>query len=946
MTLRAVILGLLLGLLVSAVTYFNDAVINQTQLIGNFLPIAVFGVLVVLLLAVNPTLGAVGTRWRLKSSELVVITAIGLAACGWPGSGFFRTFTTNLAMPSQLIRNRTGWQDAQIMSYVPGGSPHLARGHVRDWEALVERLAAAEAAEDETDRLVWTLLPEGARRIAGERPDDARLSDAEESALLRAINENVIEDRAFYTALGDRLPEVAEALLEERAELAVQREDLGDRLRELEARRTSLRVRLEPEREALIAEREPLRLQREALARQLADLQARLRKAEGPGGEPAPAAEAPSDLTSRIEALRREIEALDARMAPLEARIRDVTGRLAAYDNPIRLLQERIDSIDHRIGTANQVGRLEAEINRIALEAAWPELLAPYDPDEGPLLAGGTIDPFAVETLQQGWRGGTGERFGLGLADLPWRTWWPTLKLWGGLALLVGTAALCLTLIVHPQWSQRELLAYPIARFVEEVTRPAAESRTPAVLLSRLFWYGLLALVLLHLVNGLNKWDNETFFIKVPTQVDFTPLKKLFPTAKKVYDWQGVWNPTIYLSVVAFAFFLNKGVSFSLGISGVAYVAFGTILVARGTAMVSPYFDAKNVNLMVFGAYLGMAGVLLYIGRRYYLNVLGSAFGLSRRRDTPPYATWAARGLIVCLVLAVLLLCRAGLDWPLSILAIALVMLTLLIITRINVETGAFFLQAYWLPATVLVAVLGHSAISPQAYVLLALASVILVGDPREAIMPYLANGLRMGHSGAGARPRRLAPWLLVMLVAAFVAALLVTLWFQYNLGVNHRDKWATVSLPREVFNSIEKHIVELRARGDLARATATSGLGALAEARFDPEVMGWVGLGLALVVGVSIARLRISWWFIHPVMFLVWGTKPGFELAASFFLGWAIKTAVVKLGGAKGYQLIKPLMVGVIAGELLAAIGWAIVGAVYFALTGKAPVTYSLLPG
>jgi hypothetical protein len=62
MTVRAVVLGLLLGLFVSAGTYFNDWVMGQSQLIGNFLPISVFGVAVLLLLATGPALALLRLR--------------------------------------------------------------------------------------------------------------------------------------------------------------------------------------------------------------------------------------------------------------------------------------------------------------------------------------------------------------------------------------------------------------------------------------------------------------------------------------------------------------------------------------------------------------------------------------------------------------------------------------------------------------------------------------------------------------------------------------------------------------------------------------------------------------------------------------------------------------------------------------------------------------------
>jgi hypothetical protein len=937
-------LGLAFGVLISGVTYFNDAVINQTDLIGNHLPIAVFGTLMLVLLVVNPLLGVPGRRLRLRAGELAVVTAIGLAACGWPGSGFFRTFTTNLATPAHLIQDKASWQEAHVMSYVPGASARLGNGHIQDWEGLVARLdSAREPGASEMDRRIYALLPPAAQRVVAEAAAADYVDDTDRRTLLQALNVHVIANPGFYESVGrERLPDEARSILRKRESLQAERAALRKRQQALESKRREREAALGPDRQRLLETRSPLWDRRDGLARTLAELQ-RLRdeaRQEIGGGAANGVAAA---MALEVEA---RLEQVDAELRPLDEKIQRLADRLGAFDNRIRILEARRESLTRRIGTDETTGRIEEDINRALLESQYPAIVEPQVRREGPLLAGGDSEPFAVGTLQQGWTGKKGLHFDLGIGDLPWKRWWPTLRLWGGLALLVGTAALCMVLIVHPQWSKRELLAYPIARFVEEATRTEGERRTPKVLTSRLFWYAFVALIVIHLINGLNKWDNETFFVKIPTEFDFTPLKKLFPTAKRVYDWNGVWKPTIYLSVVGFAFFLNKEVSFSLGISGVAYVAFGTILVTRGITPTSHYFEAKNVNLMVFGAYLGTAGVLLYIGRRYYLNVAASALGLGRRADTPVYAMWAARVMVICLVLAVGLLSWSGLTWPLSMLLVALVMLTLLIITRVNVETGAFFIQAFWLPLSIVPALLGKNAVGPQAFMMLGLASLILVGDPREAVMPFLANGLRIGESAGNASPRKLGPWLMVMLVVGFIVALVVTLSFQYNMGFNHLDPWATRSMPESFFNTATKHISHLSAHGELASATGRTGLETLGAIHPQATTLGWIGLGLALVIACSIARLRISWWFIHPVMFVIWGTMPGFILSASFFIGWAVKAAVVKLGGAKGYRAVKPLMVGVIAGELVAAIGWAIVGAIYYGLVGKAPEQYPILPG
>lgn len=69
-------------------------------------------------------------------------------------------------------------------------------------------------------------------------------------------------------------------------------------------------------------------------------------------------------------------------------------------------------------------------------------------------------------------------------------------------------------------------------------------------------------------------------------------------------------------------------------------------------------------------------------------------------------------------------------------------------------------------------------------------------------------------------------------------------------------------------------------------------------------------------------------------------------RFSGSFFIGWMIKEAVVKTTGAKGFRLVKPLMVGLIAAEVLAAIGWGIVALLYYRSTGLPPTQYQIFTG
>ena len=169
----------------------------------------------------------------------------------------------------------------------------------------------------------------------------------------------------------------------------------------------------------------------------------------------------------------------------------------------------------------------------------------------------------------------------------------------------------------------------------------------------------------------------------------------------------------------------------------------------------------------------------------------------------------------------------------------------------------------------------------------------------------------------------------------------------QYNHSVTQRaNDWATNLLPNYPFDGLSQEISDAAARGSLAAATSVHGFGRLAAIHPASGAWGFVALGLGLALAAALLRLRLPWWPLHPVAFLVWGTYPIVMFGPSFLLGWLLKAAVVQTTGARGYQALRPLMIGVIAGELLAGLFWMTFGALYYFIAGKAPVIYNIFPG
>jgi hypothetical protein len=105
-TVRSVLIGLLGVILVCGLTPYNDFAMSNTFLVGNFLPIGVVLILLVLLLLVNGPLLTFAPSHALREGELVVALGMMLAACSLPSSGLMRYLPAGIvAIQNQSITN-------------------------------------------------------------------------------------------------------------------------------------------------------------------------------------------------------------------------------------------------------------------------------------------------------------------------------------------------------------------------------------------------------------------------------------------------------------------------------------------------------------------------------------------------------------------------------------------------------------------------------------------------------------------------------------------------------------------------------------------------------------------------------------------------------------------------------------------------------------------------
>jgi hypothetical protein len=553
------------------------------------------------------------------------------------------------------------------------------------------------------------------------------------------------------------------------------------------------------------------------------------------------------------------------------------------------------------------------------------------------------------DTVLNGFVQGLGEaNRHIGFGDVPWHAWTRTLAFWLPLVLTLWFALTALAVVLHRQWSDHELLPYPLAEFADALL-PAEGQVTSPVLRNRLFWIGTLSVFAVHFNNFLVTFFPDSL-IQITRQIDLTTMADLFPYLERGGGTR-LLAPMVYATVIGVAYFVPKEVSLSLG-SGPflwalvvgAFATYGVSLTSGSGPASGGYLSLKPQTFALFGANLGVFGVVLFCGRHYYLAVARRTVGLGGHLQVDRATVWGARLFVLFLSVFVAQLAWVGLGWQIAVLYAGILLVFYVVMGRVFAETGLFYNQPFFFPCVAIWGLLGAQALGPRTLLIMFMLTTVLLIDPRESLMPFVVNSLKL------LQIRRLplgrSAWLFALvLVLGLAVALPLTLYFQYDRGYAKWDGWAGLAVPHMAFDNTVSAIDVLEAQGGLEKATALRGWARFGAMVPDRLCMAALAGGLALALLCYLGRLRTAWWPLHPVLFLTWATEPPWRMSGSFLLGWLIKTTIVKYGGSRLYQRLKPLFFGLIAGEIFGAVVPSIVGTIYYLVTGLPPHQFWVLP-
>jgi len=502
------------------------------------------------------------------------------------------------------------------------------------------------------------------------------------------------------------------------------------------------------------------------------------------------------------------------------------------------------------------------------------------------------IDPIQGETLASTWQ--------------PWII--PYIA-WAFFLVPMMLAVMFICALMRKQWVVNERLSFPLATIqMELIADPEPGRRFNPLWRNRLLWIGILIPLVIHTYNGLGMFH--------PTLRRF-PLEYDITQALSEYPWNtlagAIKQNAFYFSMIGITFFVSLDVAFSIWFF---YVAHQFLIMGFNRAGIPS--GAEHATFQGFGIWAVYAILIAWISRHHLLHVARNILAPREPEEFLAYRSSIA-GTLVCIICAAAFLIACGLPWYMAFIGVVVVLVWMTILSRIVMEAGVILVQfpggadAFRFMGVLFSTVTTTVAAKMDAirnFMIMSMTFNVVYTDQRESLMPFAANALRM-TSDTPPRSRRSTFFLLAF---AVLTALLV------SGATNHI---LTYTYGRQNFDN-----------GYGPRGFPTKTL-QMARDMAEPEVTSSkanrplnFGMGAAAMLSVGFSRLAFATSPFHPIGLLMLNTWAITKIWFSVMIGWGLKFAVLRWGGAGIYRRARPFFMGLIVGESLASILWVIVGA------------------
>ncbi|MBC8104081.1 MAG: hypothetical protein H7Z41_16025, partial [Cytophagales bacterium] len=493
--------------------------------------------------------------------------------------------------------------------------------------------------------------------------------------------------------------------------------------------------------------------------------------------------------------------------------------------------------------------------------------------------------------------------------------WIVPLTLWGGFFLTLVFLFGCITVLFRKAWTENERLAFPIIQLPLAITEPQG-----ALFRESRMWIGFAIPFVLGLVNGIH-----TLYPSVPAIpfIKLTDIGQYFTTqpleAIRTYGMQ----ISMYPFAIGLAYFIPLDLAFSCWFSYL--LARGFFVAGRASGLDGPsaaqgWPFLKEISS---GAWIGLAGAILWSNRKYLARAFDLAFDPATRRALEPKsADGTEAGRYRFAYLGLLLSASLLMAWSYFLLSIgpiiALGFFGILIalslgITRIRAEFGTPHEIVFVKPTDTLVTLLGTKAIGDSS--LIGLQSMFWFNRGyRCHPMPNLLEAFKMSQLDhertAGQGPMtfaRTAGLLALACVVSLLATYVTNYYVTYDAGAQSKAIGYKQWVGQEGFAQLAAWLKTGQ------RAGSTN--------------LYFFGAGLGLVGLFAYLRTAFLWWPLHPAGFAL-----GISYAMNYFwfcvlIAWAAKLLITRYGGMNAHKQAIPFFLGLILGDYTIGALWSLVG-------------------
>lgn len=504
---------------------------------------------------------------------------------------------------------------------------------------------------------------------------------------------------------------------------------------------------------------------------------------------------------------------------------------------------------------------------------------------------------------------------------IPWGKWRGPLLAWGALFAPYWLMLVALGVIVLPYWRDVERQPFPLLEVQRCLIEDSAGRALPPVLTTKLFWIGFGLVFVLHLMSGGHAYFPDRI-PEIPQSFDLTPAFTEHPVR---YLPSYLMQNRIHFLFLGIAFFMPTRVSFSIWFMQFAYGI--TIMVRQ--AYLPPYSPQMLVDQRI-GAWIAVPCGILWLGRRHFLATARSLF--HRPRNDGELRSRVAAGAFLLGWTGVL----AWLLWvgvpPLWAFGLAMLMfLFALGLTRIVAETGIPLMAPDTGYIRTLAGLIPVGWRTAAGMYFSGIVAIIAGHLNRVCATTVVCHALGLDAKVPPRRHLRLAGLFFGVIVLSVVVGGAIQLGLSYThassldgrsapigVGGAHYFRWYAEPLLRDFMT------------GHVQRET------------FSEWRHIFFGGGLAALLQF-LCQLSARW-PLHPVALLFVGNWYAHRIGFSVLLGWLLKTLIVHYGGARTFRSSKALFLGLILGEVVAVVFWALVTAIV-ALRGHNYKVVEILP-